>query len=369
MCAETDFSQRPEDGLKAQSQKQSPLIVKFFVRPALTCDIDRTLATLMATAIKSFFRRQLSTLVHSGEYIMESQNKRWRFQIVIGLISFLLLTPILSMGWGAGGHMMVAQIAFDRLNPRAKAQAQMLLAIPINPAGISSKSKDFVNAAHWADDLRPVMEFDSFKELHFIDTAFSTDGTALPALPTPNIVTALEDQVKILRTSTDKAAQAQALRFIIHFVGDIHQPLHCATRVDSAHADGDRGGNLVKITVTANGKSKSTNLHSYWDGGLTTFPPTGANFAPPALSTIPAAVAKAKAGNPATDPALKLNDPTNYQAWADESFELAKSAVYKGISNGGKPTAAYNATGVKVARKRVAWGGYRLAALLNSIWP
>jgi hypothetical protein len=301
---------------------------------------------------------------------MKSQNNRWRFQIVAGLISFMLLTPILSMGWGAGGHMMVAKIAFERLNPRAKAQAQMLLAIPINPAGISSKSKDFVNASHWADDLRPVPDFDSFKELHFIDMPFSTDGTALPELPTPNIVTALEEQVNILRTSTDKAAQAQALRFIIHFVGDIHQPLHCATKVDSAHPDGDRGGNLVRITIMgANGKTKQTNLHSYWDGGLGTFPPTGPNFAPPPLSKIPAAVAKAKAGNPASDPALKLDDPTNYQAWADESFELAKTVTYKGIANGGTPTTAYNNKGIKTARKRVAWGGYRLAALLNSIWP
>jgi hypothetical protein len=301
---------------------------------------------------------------------MKSQNKRWRFQIVIGMISFMLLTPILSMGWGAGGHMMVASIAFSRLNPHAKAQAQMLLAIPINPAGISSQSKDFVNASHWADDLRPVPEFDSFKELHFIDMAFSIDGTALPETPSPNIVTALEEQVNILKTSTDKAAQAQALRFIIHFVGDIHQPLHCATKVDSAHPDGDRGGNLVRIKVTgANGQPKQTNLHSYWDGGLGTFPPSGANFAPPPLGSIPAAVAKAKAGNPATDPALKLNDPTNYQAWADESFELAKTVTYKDIANGGTATAAYNTRGIKTARKRVAWGGYRLAALLNSIWP
>jgi len=108
---------------------------------------------------------------------MKTQKKSWQFriQIAIGLMSIILLTPIISLGWGAGGHMMVAQIAFDRLNPRAKAQAQMLLAIPINPAGISSKSKDFVNAAHWADDLRPVAEFDPFKELHFIDTPFSAD--------------------------------------------------------------------------------------------------------------------------------------------------------------------------------------------------
>lgn len=301
---------------------------------------------------------------------MKSHRNHWRFQIAIGLISFLLLTPILSMGWGAGGHMMVAKIAFDRLNPRAKAQAQMLLAIPINPAAVSSQSKDFVNASHWADDLRPFPEFDEFKQLHFIDTPFATDGTALPEIPTPNIVTALEEQVNILKTSTDKSAQAQALRFIIHFVGDIHQPLHCTSRISSANPEGDRGGNLVRIKIVgANGQIKETNLHSYWDSGLNTFPLTGLNFAPPPLSKIPAAAATAKAGNPPTDPALKLNDPTNYQAWADESFELAKSVTYNGITNGGKPSKAYRNRGIKTVRKRVAWGGYRLAALLNSIWP
>lgn len=90
---------------------------------------------------------------------------------------------------------------------------------------------------HWADDLRPFAEFDSFKALHFIDQPFSIDGTALPTgVPGPdNVVKALEDNVNILKTSWDKDAQAQALRFIIHFVGDIHQPLHCATRVSSAN--------------------------------------------------------------------------------------------------------------------------------------
>jgi hypothetical protein len=276
----------------------------------------------------------------------------------------------MSLGWGAGGHMMTAQIAFDRLNPRAKAQVRTLLAIPINPAEVTRQSRDFVNAAHWADDLRPFSEFDPFKELHFIDTAFSNDGTALPATPTPNIVTALEENVNTLRTSTDQNARAQALRLIIHFVGDIHQPLHCATRVDRAHPDGDRGGNLVKIKIREpNGQLKETNLHSYWDGGLGSFPKSGPNFSPPPLSQIPSAAARARRGNPSTDPKIHLNRPTDFAAWAAESTQLAKDVVYKNISDGTRVTTGYNQAGLKVARKRVAWGGYRLAALLNSIWP
>lgn len=300
----------------------------------------------------------------------ESKRRLFRSRIAIGILGVMLFAPSLSLGWGAGGHMMVASIAFKRLNPRAKAKANELLAIPIEPAAITVKSKDFVNAAHWPDDLRPFKEFDSFKELHFIDTAFSTDSTPLPDLPTPNIVTALKENVEILRTSTDKNAQAQALRFIIHFVGDIHQPLHCATRVDSKNPEGDRGGNLVSIKIPGTGGSlKTTNLHSYWDGGIGSFPKTGANFAPPPLSQIGPATVIAMKGNPATAAGVKLDDPFNFNAWADESFNLAKSAAYKGMKNGVKPSVTYNAASTKVVRKRVAWGGYRLAALLNSIWP
>jgi hypothetical protein len=296
--------------------------------------------------------------------------RSFRRPFAIGLVCLILFTPTLSMGWGAGGHMMVAQIAFDRLNPRAKAQVNTLLAIRINPAAVTSRSRNFINAAHWADDLRPFPEFDSFKALHFIDTPFSTDGTPLPNTPPPNIVTALEENVQILKTSTDANARAQALRFIIHFVGDIHQPLHCTTRVDSTNPEGDRGGNLVKLRIRMpNGTFKNTNLHSYWDGGIGSFPKTGPNFRPPPLTQIPAAARLAKRGNPATDPDLNLDNPTDFAGWVGESHAFGKDVAYNGITNNAIPTAAYNRASLKVARKRVAWGGYRLAALLNSIWP
>lgn len=306
---------------------------------------------------------------------MKVKNRPRAFQSAIAFVVVVLIlcTPTLSLGWGAGGHMMTASIAFSRLNPRARAKANELIAIKIDPASVTAKSLNFVNAAHWPDDLRPFSEFDKFKPLHFIDQPFSTDNTALPSgVPEPdNIVKALEDNVNILKTSSDKNAQAQALRFIIHFVGDIHQPLHCATRVSSANPQGDRGGNLVSIKVPGGtgGTLKKTNLHSYWDGGIGTFPKTGANFAPPPLSQIPAAVATAKRGNPANDPKIKLDNPTDYMGWANESFELAKTVAYDGVDNGSTPNAKYRSNATKVARQRVAWGGYRLAALLNSIWP
>jgi hypothetical protein len=303
------------------------------------------------------------------------KNKRQQFTpfkrlLSVAIACLIFCTPTISLGWGAGGHMMTAQIAFSRLNPKARAKVLQLLSVDIDPAAVTRKSHDFVSASHWADDLRPFTEFDSFKPLHFIDKPFAVGNLPLPEIDSNNIVKALEDNVNILKTSTDTQAQAQALRLVIHFVGDIHQPLHCTARVTAAHPDGDQGGNLFKIKILgANHKLKDRNLHSYWDGGIGAFPPTGPNFAPPPLRTIAPAANLARRGNPATDPALNLDDPFNFDAWADESFDLGRQVVYVGIRSGRRPRASYNVKALKVARKRVAWGGYRLAALLNTIWP
>src|SRR5919205_333788 len=184
------------------------------------------------------------------------------------LASLILLPSANCFAWGPGGHMMVAYIAYQRLNANAKREVNRLLALPIAPAGITANSTDFVNAAHWADDIRDSPDFKKFAIEHFADFPFSADATPVPTdLPGPdNVIVALQQNVDVLRTSTDDKARAQALRFIIHFVGDIHQPLHCSTRVDSGHTQGDRGGNEFFVSVAGtNGKVNKVKLHSYWD--------------------------------------------------------------------------------------------------------
>jgi hypothetical protein len=255
--------------------------------------------------------------------------------------------------------MIVAYIAYHRLNADAKREVNRLLALPLNPPGVTAKSKDFVSASHWADDLRPVEEFKWSLVEHFADFPFSADGTTVPTdLPeADNVIVALRKNVDVLKNSTDDNARAQALRFIIHFVGDIHQPLHCSTRVDGAHKEGDRGGNLFDLSVRgANGRLQKKNLHSYWDGGLGSFPQTGANFAPPPLKKIPAAASAAVRGNPDTSPFLHLDNPTDFEGWAKESSDLAQSKAYDGLKPGGTPNAAYRREGIRIARRRVAWG-------------
>jgi len=267
---------------------------------------------------------------------------------------------------------MVAKIAYKRLNPKAKAQVDKLIALKIEPVPITSKSLDFVNAAHWPDDLRPEEAFAFSLPLHFIDIPFTSDGTALPGdLPeAQNIVTALKHYVAVLKSNANDNQRAEALRFIIHFVGDIHQPLQCATRVTKANEEVDRGGNLVTVKIPGkDGKLQSVKLHSYWDGGIGDFPKAGANFAPPPLSQITPAVTKVLKENPDTDARWKAGGSFDFQAWADESDALAKSTACNGITPNKAVSKTYNAAALKVVRQRVAWGGYRLAELLNEIFP
>jgi hypothetical protein len=290
--------------------------------------------------------------------------------LAVGLCVFLLIGE--ARGWGPGGHMIVAQIAYGRLNQRAKAEVDKLIGVQIEPVEITKHSLDFVNAAHWPDDIRPIEAFKDTLPLHFVDFPFSDDDTTLPPdLPEQrNIMTALTEDVVILKSGNDDKARAQALRFIIHFVGDIHQPLHCATRVTQGSPEGDRGGNDFELKFSKkNGGFQTVKLHSYWDGGIGDFPKAGPNFAPPPLEQIGPAVERITAEFPDTDDGWKAGGPADFAGWAKESTELAKSVAYSGIVPNRQPNRKYNQIAMQTVHKRVAWGGYRLAELLNSIWP
>ena len=259
-------------------------------------------------------------------------------RLAIILCFFLLMNQ--SLAWGPGGHMIVAQIAHGRLNARAKAEVDRLIALSIPPNSITDNSLDFVNASHWPDDLRPVKSFADTLPEHFVDFPFSPDDTELPDLPdADNVITALKKNVEILKSDASDEKRAQALRFIIHFVGDIHQPLHCATRVTEQFPDGDRGGNSFMVRlVGAGGKVKKVKLHSYWDGGIDDFPKAGPNFAPPSLESIDPVAARVIAEFPDTDPKWKVGGAFDFEGWAKESTDLARSVAYRGIAPNGQPS-------------------------------
>ena len=284
--------------------------------------------------------------------------------VIVALFGLILFPISNVLGWNAAGHMMVAKIAYDRLNPRAKAEADRLMKIQIGPSDAIA-SNDFINASHWPDDIKSSKTFPHFDKDHYIDYPFSPDGTPLPKdqPEAENIIKALSEDVQILKTSTDDKAKAQALRFLIHFVGDIHQPLHAVTRVTKALPNGDRGGNDFHLDTER--------LHAYWDNGADTFPKTSPppEYAPPPISEIVGPADQIIKEFPDIDPAWKAGGPFNFEGWSKESFEIATHSVYTGLTENSKPSAEYSKASLVIVHGRIAWAGYRLAALLNTLWP
>jgi S1/P1 Nuclease len=138
------------------------------------------------------------------------------------------------------------------------------------------------------------------------------------------------------------------LSWLLHLVGDVHQPLHSSTRVSATDLDGDDGGNGVKLASPAN-------LHTFWDGVL-----GGGESPSTALNAI---VALQDA------PESAVND-LNVSDWIKESFDAAKQTSYKSppIGAGAGPftlTLAYKTTARNLAEKRIALAGARLAKILN----
>jgi hypothetical protein len=286
----------------------------------------------------------------------------------LGLLLPLLLAPAAALGWGKGGHMMTAYIAYERLGPRAKVQAARLLSIPMP----LSEGADFVRASYWADEARARMKdrYGFSGPYHFIDYPFSTDGTPLPDLPAPeNAVTALHKYVAVLKSGTAAdESKAEALRFVIHIVGDLHQPLHCVSKVSRRLPNGDEGGNRFGIK-DPNGLDSRYNLHKYWDNGMERFPRMGPDYAPPPMAAIGPAAAEAMRANPDSAAEWRASGAEDFTAWALEGSELARLYAYRGIGRGRVPSERYEERAFAISQHQVAWAGYRLARLLNEIWP
>jgi len=166
---------------------------------------------------------------------------------------FFLHAPTAS-AWGGQGHRLVARIAETELTPQARTAVAALLTGEADPtlAGIAS----------WADDLRredPGLGKRS-AGWHYVNLAEHDCGYQ-PARDCPGgncVVAALERQTALLADrSQPSAVRAQALKFVVHFVGDIHQPMHAGYAKD-------KGGNDYQLQFNG----KGTNLHSLWDSGM-----------------------------------------------------------------------------------------------------
>ncbi len=303
----------------------------------------------------------------------------------------LAATAAPSFAWDGFGHMVVADVAYRDLEAHApQLLARINTLLKLNPnyskwiSGVAKSSQEevaFVQAAHWADDIKdsgsgyyedgtndgdtgvePVSSYNlgyaptdtaMHKYWHFIDDGFSPDGTPVLATPTPNA----EDRITLFMqtiassTATD-ALKSYDLTWLIHLVGDIHQPLHATTRFTADAPSGDEGGNLVSVSCSSSADCPSE-LHAVWDDilGTSTSATTAMSYA--ATLTIP------------TGTKVHATD----DVWAAESLQMAEKDAYAGIGNATtgthKLSSSYLSTAKADAKLRVALAGARLSYLIQ----
>src|SRR5262245_9995730 len=156
----------------------------------------------------------------------------------------ILAVPRIANAWGPIGHRTVAQVAENHLTPKAKREIAKLL----GPATLA-------DVAYWADEIRYLPERKKGDPWHYISIDDTETLASTVRNPNGDVVEAIERMEATLRdpkaTPNDRA---EALKFLVHFVGDVHQPLHVGRRADA-------GGN--KIEITLNGEKN--NLHWAWD--------------------------------------------------------------------------------------------------------
>lgn len=288
--------------------------------------------------------------------------------------------------------MAVAWIAYQHLNPNTKLAVNKLIAKNPSyakwksslPSTLSADDRDmyiFMLASTWPDQIKGDSSYhddgtnggntppaDSsatanlgysdkarHKYWHFIDVPFSPDNTALGLVPYPNVETETAVFRQTLSSKATLTLKSYDMVWLLHLVGDIHQPLHCTSRFTSSEPQGDSGGNDVKF-CSAGSQSCTGNLHAFWDGVLG-----------PSSGTPQQAAAVAAALPPVT---VSDND-LDVHTWIDESFALAQSAAYANppVGNGAGPyhyDQSYADNALAVAQKRVAQAGLRLANILNT---
>jgi len=294
--------------------------------------------------------------------------------------------------WDIPGHMVVAQVAYHRLNTNALAHLEKLA----GQLQFGTHNFNAVNIAAYADEIKNIGN--QFRHWHFIDLGVPDSHLELLTNP-PQMDPVNGDVVSALKLCRDVikgqssaliANEATAVALLVHFVGDIHQPLHCSAHyytqenVDPGHVhpttpEHDAGANAIKIVNFAD---TYTNLHSFWDKGykakrsifygatiktetdLNTFQTSPNDPKITAWEQIVLASA----------PPASVDLKPDFEAWAKETHALGASEAYGKLSGNIEKTPRmlsykYVKNARKIAQQRLCLAGFRLAELLNELYP
>jgi hypothetical protein len=309
--------------------------------------------------------------------------------MLIRMFSLMLFFAAPAMGWWCEGHEAVAIIASHHLSPAATAAVTKLL--KEYPSLVPRACKDDMTnpmaiASTWADDVKRSEKTGSW---HFMDIPLGLkkgdpEVYCVPIGPSVNggerpgcILSALRSMVNILHSEKESDEEkATALRYLIHLVGDLHQPLHTTS-------NNDQGGNCTPVQFFD--EAKISNLHSVWDGMALNRDLAGKKET---LTQLAERIDQEYSSKRAS----WVKNAPEFDKWAWEGHVIAQKVVYADLDP--KPPVekydpkpqcdvererfgalhikaadAYEKEAAPVIEEQLAKGGYRLAEILNIIWP
>jgi len=297
-------------------------------------------------------------------------------------LALILFQPLPARAWNAAGHRLVACVAWIYLDAQSRSEISSLLRGHPDYMSWLSKAESaqaergaFIEASTWADDIR--------KDARFFSAGVDEPTPGLPGFPdmqrhpdwhylnrpldgTPGsqghdasvsgrLDSALAALSKSLKSSAVPFAErAYALPWLIHLVGDAHQPLHTSSRID-AQGLPDKLGNGLTVFNPYNPRKRTSTLHAFWDD----LP------GPPWLRG-----AQLDAGCRELVSSLLQHRPApaSIEQWIDESWQIAGVSAYP---PGAAPIATISESfyekSREIANRRVALAGYRLAGLLGDL--
>ena len=260
----------------------------------------------------------------------------------------LILSPVdKASAWGADGHRLICAMAEAKLTPEAKSMLSETLRM--GKFLDNNADEDFPEACLWPDKVRHTTHKGSYEE-HFINVPKSEDSVDLArdCAALNCVATAIQRNLVYLSRDAqgkrEKARKAAALRFLAHFVGDLHQPLHVGNGEDW-------GGNKIKV----NWYGKKANLHGIWDYEI--LKKAGITY-PDSLEYLQE---------------IKPEDSTgDVLAWIRTSFRLARNNAYKDtegnlIASGDTLGDAYFERAKPIVMSQISLSSSRLAYLLNEL--
>lgn len=254
------------------------------------------------------------------------------------LLLAALLMPGIATAWSAQGHRIVGELAQRQVAPETARAIEALLAGLDEPtlAGVSV----------WADEVRPQEQWRHTAPWHYVN--FPDLGCHYaPARDCPDgdcVIGAIDRHLRDLGDpSLGRQQRREALKFLVHFVGDIHQPMHAGLRAD-------RGGNDFQLRYQRRGM----NLHAVWDGVILRSRESDWMRYADILEAQP---------GPEDDPTIDSDNAA--RDWAIESCEIIGAHGIYPARPGAMIDSAYLDEHRPVAERRLQQAGARLARLLD----